>query len=55
MSSVSWSDISGKPSTFTPSSHTHNMNEISDASSQYVTAGTVTRKVFLCKNKTGNG
>lgn len=37
------------------SSHTHNMNNISDASSQYVTAGTVTRKVFLCKNKTGNG
>lgn len=37
------------------SKHTHNMNEISDASSQYVTAGTVTRKVFLCKNKTGNG
>ena len=37
------------------SSHTHNMNEINDASSQYITAGTVTRKVFLCKNKTGNG
>lgn len=28
MSSVSWSDISGKPSTFTPSAHTHSASDI---------------------------
>lgn len=28
MSSVSWSDISGKPSTFTPSAHTHGTDDI---------------------------
>ena len=57
-----YNGTAGKTLSITPSgigaatsSHTHNMNEINDASSQLVTAGTVTRKVFLCKNKTGNG
>lgn len=31
--SVSWSDVTNKPSTFTPSSHTHSTNDISGLSS----------------------
>lgn len=31
--SVSWSDVTNKPSTFTPSSHTHSANDISDLDS----------------------
>ena len=31
--SVSWEDVTGKPSTFTPSSHTHSTSEITDLSS----------------------
>ena len=50
-----WTEISGKPTTFAPSAHTHNMNEIADAGSQVVEAGTITRKVFLAKTKSGNG
>ncbi|MGL5691435.1 MAG: tail fiber domain-containing protein, partial [Bacteroidales bacterium] len=37
------------------SGHVHNMNEISDAPAVAIASGTVTRKIFMCTNKTGEG
>ena len=39
-SSVPWSGITGKPSTFTPSTHTHTISQISDISSARVAYAT---------------
>lgn len=38
---VSWDNVSGKPSTFTPSSHTHTKSQITDFPSYGTTAGTI--------------
>lgn len=41
--SVAWSDITGKPETFTPSSHTHSKSDISDFGNYLpITGGTLT-------------
>ena len=41
MNARSWDDVSGKPSTFTPSSHTHTKSQITDFPAYGTTAGTI--------------
>lgn len=40
-STPTWNDISGKPSTFTPSQHTHTVSQISDIGDNYYSKGEI--------------
>lgn len=40
--SVAWSEVTGKPTTFTPSSHNHTKSDITDMPTDYLTGGSQT-------------
>lgn len=40
--SVAWSEVTGKPTTFTPSSHSHTKSDITDMPTDYLTGGSQT-------------
>lgn len=52
---VSWSDVTSKPSTFTPTAHTHSANQITDLYSNIYTKGEVNTMVANAGDLRGSG